>query len=148
MPKGLWWPWIPRKKRKCAGRLQAAGLQAIENKQALSLMNSKYLLFMQLFLELAIFVTQDISCVVLDCQLTSCLWMSYFHSIIVNPWMAGTTAILLCVSVNEQSQWFQSQLCYSLMVQRRAGSLTELEFNSCKVRLMIFIRILGKFNGV
>ena len=111
-------------------------------------MNSKYLLFMQLFLELAIFVTQDISCVVLDCQLTSCLWMSYFHSIIINPWMAGTTAILLCVSVNEQSQWFQSQLCYSLMVQRRAGSLTELEFNSCKVRLMIFIRILGKFNGV
>lgn len=117
-------------------------------KQASSLLNSKYLLFMQLFLELVIFVTQGTSYVVLYYLVTSYLWMSYFHNIIINYWMAGTTAILLCVSVREQSKWFQSQLCYSLVVRRRASSLTKLEFSSCKMRLMIFIRILGKFNGI
>lgn len=117
-------------------------------KQASSLLNSKYLLFMQLFLELVIFVTQGTSYVVLYYLVTSYLWMSYFHNIIINYWMAGTTAILLCASVREQSKWFQSQLCYSLVVRRRASSLTKLEFSSCKMRLMIFIRILGKFNGI
>lgn len=139
---------MPRKKRKHAGRLQGTWLQAIENKQALSLLNSKCLIFMQLVLEVVIFVTQDISYVVLYCHLTSYLWTSNFHSIIISYWMAGTTAVLLGVSVNEQSKWFQSPLCYSLMVQRRVGSLTKLEFNSCKMRLMIFIRILRKFNGI
>ena len=73
---------------------------------------------MQLVLELAIFVTQDISYVVLYCHLTLYLWVSNFHNVIISYWMAGTTAVLLGVSVNEQSKWFQSQLCYSLMVQK------------------------------
>lgn len=88
-------------------RKRISDSMAVSNrKKGISLLNFKYLLFMQFFLELVIFITQNISHVVLYCHLTSYLWMSYFHNIIINYWMAGTTAILLCVPVNEQIKWF------------------------------------------
>ena len=58
--------------------------------RTLSLLTSKYLLFLLAFLELVIFITQDASYVVLYYCLTFYLWVSYFHNIIIRYWMAGT----------------------------------------------------------
>ena len=54
-------------------------------KQESSLSAEFQVLIMQLFLELVVFVTQDISSVVLCYRVASHLWMSYFHNIIKFP---------------------------------------------------------------
>lgn len=66
---------------------QHGGEQSEEG--ALSLLTSKYLLFLLAFLELVVFITQDASYVVMYYCLTFYLWMAYFHNIIIRYWMAG-----------------------------------------------------------